>query len=102
MKNKKLTRHNFRTAVFSRDHNKCVFCGKTEDLDAHHITDRSELENGGYCAENGISLCPDCHKMAELYHISNKNSWYPGFHPDDLYAKIHSSYELAVKMSKEL
>lgn len=27
------------------------------DLDAHHITDRNEMPNGGYVPENGISLC---------------------------------------------
>ena len=100
MNNKKLIRENFRNAVFTRDNFTCVFCGKTENLDAHHITDRNEIINSGYVMENGITLCPDCHKKAEIYHNSNKTVWYPGFHPDDLYQKIDSSYELAYKKSK--
>lgn len=70
------------------------------ELDAHHITDRNEMPNGGYVKENGISLCPECHKKAELYHTSNKTVWHPGFHPNDLYAKIHSSYEISTEMSE--
>lgn len=102
MNNKKLIRETFRNAVFERDGHKCVFCEKTQDLDAHHITDRNEMPNGGYVLENGISLCPDHHRVAELYHNSNKEVWVDGLHPDQLYQIIDSSYEIAYEKSLKL
>ena len=65
MKSKKLIRQKFRDEVFGRDGYKCVFCGKTNNLDAHHITNRNEMPNGGYVKENGITLCPVHHSIEE-------------------------------------
>lgn len=74
-----------------------------EELDAHHITDRSEMPNGGYVKENGITLCKDdCHMKCEKFHISGGLEWNEGMHPDDLYKKINSSLELAIEKSNEL
>ena len=54
-KKKKLIREQFRDAVFKRDDYKCQHCGEdvgpvlaNQYLDAHHITDRNEMPNGGY------------------------------------------------------
>ena len=72
-------------------------------LDAHHITDRTEMPNGGYVKENGISLCKEkCHLLAEEYHISGNTKWIDNFHPDDLYKLINSNKELAIKKSNLL
>ena len=100
---KKDVRANFRKAVFARDGGKCVFCDLPAE-DAHHITDRNspDIINGGYVLENGISLCASHHLMAEKFHISGGLEWEEGFHPDDLYKKIGSSKELAIKKSSEL
>jgi 5-methylcytosine-specific restriction endonuclease McrA len=54
MNNKKLIRENFRNAVFTRDNFTCAFCSETNNLDAHHITDRNEMPNSGYIIENGV------------------------------------------------
>lgn len=101
---KKAVRKNFRDAVFYRDGYQCVMCGLTvcsveaeESLDAHHITDRNEMPNGGYVAENGISLC----KVEENCHLKAENRE-PGFEPETLYQKIGSSYEKAFKASEAL
>jgi len=107
MTNKKQIREQFRTAVFKRDKNICQVCKKkhtdTEELDAHHITDRSEMPNGGYVKENGITLCKDeCHMKCERFHISGGLEWNEGLHPDDLYKMIESSKELAFEKSNEL
>jgi 5-methylcytosine-specific restriction endonuclease McrA len=99
---KKLIRKNFRDKVFNRDGNKCVFCDITEDLDAHHITDRTLMPNGGYVLENGITLCSDHHLIAETWHTSQHQEWVDGFHPEDLYLKIGSSHEKAIRASKKL
>lgn len=69
-------------------------------LDAHHITDRTLMPNGGYVKENGISLCPGCHEKAEVFHSTG--TALPGWSPDDLYEVIGSSYSLAHAASERL
>lgn len=70
------------------------------ELDAHHICDRHIIINGGYVAENGISLCGECHIKAES-HWNEKATPEPGFAPEDLYALIGSSYDEAWKAAEE-
>ncbi len=110
MKNKQFIRDKFRTAVFERDKYTCVTCGlkakKTNVqnvLDAHHITDRNEIENGGYIKENGISLCKigeNCHMKAEHYHSTGTAIL--GFSIKELYEKIGSSEEKAREAAAKL
>ena len=64
------------------------------------ITDRSDIINGGYVIENGITLCPECHILAEIFHTSGES--YLNYSPEDLYKIINSSYEKAVKASEKL
>ena len=104
--NKKQVRANFRNAVFKRDNYSCVVCGKsaTQDtaeelLDAHHITNRNEIANGGYVVENGISLCKgidgtSCHEKAEAQQ--------EGFSPEELYKLVGSTKEKAEAASRKL
>lgn len=106
MKNKHQIRDEFRSAVFHRDGNKCRVCGvrgASVKLDAHHIVDRHEMPNGGYVPENGISLCDQpggCHEKAEAYHRGDEIL--PGFHPNELYVLIGSSYDRAFEASERL
>lgn len=70
-----LSREQFREAVFARDGNQCVVCGRKGKLDAHHIVDRKLWDDGGYYLENGVTLCDDgttnsCHIKAEMTHLS--------------------------------
>lgn len=104
---KKIIRKNFRDACFKRDKYSCVKCSfrsspekADQELDAHHITDRNELPNGGYVKENGISLCHPCHQKAEEYHSTGVA--YPNYSIEDLYSDIKSSLELATIASKKL
>lgn len=118
---KKQIRANFRKETFARDKLTCQGCGRLmskEELDAHHITPREEMPNGGYVKENGVTLCkysyPDgpplsCHEYAEAYlkpeEYKSKNELrleQKGYSPTELYGKIGSSYEQAYKASKEL
>lgn len=110
---KKEIRKIFRKKVFERDHYRCVVCNKlgkdrqggeghlkyhknaVVELDAHHIQNRSQIVNGGYVPENGISLCDDCHQLAEIGKM-------PGFTKSDLYEKIGSSLEKASTASEKL
>ena len=103
---KKKVRQQFRDAVFTRDGNKCRGCGWALyrsgelELDAHHITDRNLMPNGGYVKENGISLCPTCHQKAEVFHSTG--TALEGWAPEDLYKRIGSTYEEAVKAAQRL
>lgn len=96
---KKQVRQHFRDACLSRDKNKCVCCGKADALEVHHITNRNEIENGGYIKENGVSLCPDCHYKAEM-HYQTKGLEFPEYSEDALYKKIGSSKDVAIRVAK--
>jgi ribosomal protein L37AE/L43A len=109
---KKQIRAQFRDSSFKRDKYQCVGCGKKatpntaeEILDCHHITSRTEMPGGGYVKENGVSLCKgtngtSCHEKAE--EVLQGIAEHPGFSPEELYKKIGSSYELAIKASHKL
>ncbi len=102
--NKKDIRRKFKNDVLKRDNNKCKICGRNDvKLDAHHITDRNEMPNGGYVIENGITLCDvenGCHIKAERYNITDGKDWFDGYHPLDLYKLIDSNMGLAKEKSK--
>lgn len=103
-KRKKQIRTAFRKSVFERDKHICKGCEQEfgeDELDAHHITDRNEMPNGGYVKENGITLCESCHLLAEEWHNSGKAFVRPEFHPDSLYKKIASSYRDAYRASQK-
>ncbi len=120
MAGKKHIRAAFRAAVLGRERYQCAMCGKPGKdrqggdghkgyhpnapdellvaLDAHHITERSDMPNGGYVKQNGIALCDDgCHRLAEVYHQTGTS--HPGFSPADLYQKIGSTFNEAHRAS---
>lgn len=129
---KREIRRRFRDAVFARDGYCCVVCGfqsskenAEHQLDAHHVTPREDMPNGGYVKENGVTLCDPsktggplahgCHYKAEDYLLRISQGWTPGVglpkHPEDwghdympeqLYAKIGSNHEQAVKAAEFL
>jgi len=77
---------------------------RKRNLEAHHITNRREMPNGGYVPENGVSLCkkgtpgtPSCHEKAELWLQRKQGP--PGYSPQALYDKIGCSYEKAYRAS---
>jgi len=86
---KQSIRDKFRKEVLKRDHYKCVIC-KNFAKDAHHITNRNDIPNGGYVLGNGASLCAECHVDAEEGRISSQV----------LYKKIKSSKEMAFEASR--
>ncbi len=64
-----LSRDEFRTRTFQRDHHKCIICEKAAK-DAHHILERRLFPDGGYYLDNGASLCEEHHLQAELTTLS--------------------------------
>lgn len=104
---KKLIRKAFRDACYKRDKFCCATCNfksnkdkAEQELDAHHVTDRNLLPNGGYVKENGISLCEACHQKAEEFHSTGVA--HSGYSPDDLYKIINSNLEKATRASEKL
>ena len=105
----KKTRALFRDAVFVRARYRCqgpgcrvvASAGSAEALlDAHHITPRELMPNGGYVHENGIALCKaNCHEKAE---ICLRGGDWPGFDSLNLYALIKSSRPKAEEASRRL
>lgn len=67
-----LTRQQFNEQVFKRDKHKCIVCGATHDLAAHHIIERRLFDDGGYYVENGATVCPEHHLEAEMTTLSVK------------------------------
>jgi hypothetical protein len=53
------------------------------------------MPNGGYVPNNGITLCSIHHLLAERFHASAGKDHVEGFHPNDLYKVIDSSFEKA-------
>ncbi len=112
MSQKKRIRAAFRATVFAREGYRCRCCGVAgrdrqadptsplPPLDAHHITDRTLMPNGGYVAENGITVCEACHLLAEQFWQTGTPA--PGFAPDDLYRRVGSSREAAEAASHRL
>ena len=58
------------------------------------------MPNGGYVLSNGITVCEHHHLMCEEHHATGHAV--KGYHPDDLYSCIGSSYEQAYKDSENL
>ena len=52
-------------SVKERDGNKCMICGKTENIHAHHIKPWKTNPELRYELSNGISLCSSCHTKEE-------------------------------------
>jgi hypothetical protein len=54
-------------AVKARDC-KCVECGATTALVAHHVKPKSQYPELKFDLENGVTLCVDCHKDHHKKH----------------------------------
>ena len=77
---KLLTRKQFNDVCYKRDKYQCLWCGKkatfdsdgnVNNLDVHHIVERSLWIDGGFYEANGATLCdPDCHMKAEQTVVS--------------------------------
>ena len=69
MKKKAQIRTQFNENVFKRDNFTCVMCSNPA-VDAHHIISRDLFPDGGYNVNNGVSLCAECHILAEKGEIT--------------------------------
>lgn len=51
--------------VRERDGNKCVLCGSTEHLNAHHLMPKKFWKDYRLELNNGITLCCKCHSFGK-------------------------------------
>ncbi len=66
-----LQRDEFRNGVLERDDHKCVICKSIKELCAHHIIERRLWGiSQGYHIDNGATLCPEHHILAEQTILS--------------------------------
>ena len=56
---------NWSKRIRERDGNRCVLCGSTEHVHAHHLMPKKYWKQ--YCLElnNGITLCVKCHSFGK-------------------------------------
>ena len=63
LEKKEKTRKDKAWAILVKERDKaCVICGEIKRLNAHHIIPR-EVKETRWLLENGVSLCPGCHKF---------------------------------------
>jgi 5-methylcytosine-specific restriction endonuclease McrA len=53
---------------------KCLVCGSTENLTAHHLLNKSHHPSVAYITEMGVCLCENCHNK---FHNEYKNNCNP-------------------------
>ena len=103
LRDMKITKKEFKNTVFKRDKFTCQVCGQIKNvnkLNIHYITN---ITSGSNVEENSITVCEDeCYMAIETFHVTGGEKWVEGLHPDDLYKKIGSSYEIAYNKSLEL
>lgn len=51
----------WRKAVYARDGFRCRLCGRTDDLNAHHVKTWARYPSLRFVVGNGITLCAICH-----------------------------------------
>ena len=66
--------------IRERDKNTCLFCGSSNQIEAHHIKQRAFFPELITDIENGISLCHECHLRAHggsynKYASANRNKY---------------------------
>jgi hypothetical protein len=59
---------NFVKQVFKRDNNKCIICGSTKKLNAHHLNGWHWYPQGRFDINNAVTLCGHKDGCHTLFH----------------------------------
>ena len=51
----------WRERVLARDGHRCRICGRTDDVEVHHLLSYLKYPELGAVDDNGVVLCPWCH-----------------------------------------
>ena len=63
------------SAVIRKKYPRCVVCGKSDNLNAHHCIVRKAQSDGvRWLVENGVSLCVGCH-LFKLHGQQADKAW---------------------------
>ncbi len=62
----------WRISVLKRDGFQCLWCKRTDSLEAHHIYSFASFPELRFDIKNGISLCSECHKLTPNYGSKQK------------------------------
>jgi len=70
--------------VLQRDNYTCRQCGATDDIEAHHIKQKSLYPELALETDNGVTLCPKCHNIVPVVinHPTGGVRWFPGKHKE--------------------
>lgn len=77
----------WRSSVYKRDKYICQMCGKTTQLNAHHIKMWAFYPELRFEVSNGITLCKYCHKT-----VTGKEEYYEAY----LYQLLNKSQPISV------
>lgn len=66
----------WRLSVFQRDEYRCLLCGSSKNIHAHHIERYADNITGRTILSNGATVCRTC-------HIKYHNGW-KGLFPDEI------------------
>lgn len=58
--------------VKERDGYKCVYCGSTDKLEAHHIVQQAKDQSKIRDLSNGVTLCRNCHTLAHNCNFTTR------------------------------
>ena len=72
----------WKIAVKMRDENKCVVCGDTRMLNAHHIQSSRMWPELRYDIDNGVSVCPKHHKWGKNSFHQDATMYNKYIHPN--------------------
>lgn len=80
------------------DDYKCVYCGSTERLQAHHIFHWSEYPELSASLRNGATLCYSCHRKAHScgFHVTREDMKKFPWYYEGIYAFLEDRFESSV------
>jgi len=90
----------WKEAVKKRDGYKCIICGKAERLNAHHLISERLLITR-YDVMNGVSLCPNHHRLSSVISAHNGSILFLKWMREHRKEQLEYVEKIAVRKAKE-